>query len=81
MTTELKCLEVGLGQDGNIFLKFSRDLNAQELQTLHHQIQDFLGVPLDRVHCSTCQCARTHAEMPSHPLNPETKRTRSWHHG
>ena len=32
-------------------------------------------------HCSTCQCNRVHAEMPTHPLDPKVKRSRSWHHG
>ena len=32
-------------------------------------------------HCSTCQCNRVHGEMPSHPVEPNVKRTKSWHHG
>jgi hypothetical protein len=33
----------------------------------------------DAMHCSTCQCARTHAEVPTDANgNP---RKRSWHHG
>lgn len=33
------------------------------------------------IHCPTCQCPRTTAEMPSHPAHPEIKRGKSWHHG
>lgn len=33
------------------------------------------------VHCSTCQCNRVHCEMPNHPVEPNVKRTKSWHHG
>lgn len=33
------------------------------------------------MHCPTCQCLRAHAEMPTHPVERNVKRSKSWHHG
>lgn len=38
-------------------------------------------VPFNEQHCATCQCPSIHSEMPTHPVEKNVKRSKSWHHG
>jgi len=71
----VKVLSVGrLPNLRELLLTFDEAITADQLQKIHDLLDG------KEPHCPTCQCNRTHAEMPLAP-DGKTRRSHSWHQG